>query len=203
MEANSCKCPVMLASSVQASLSGRYAGSEYGKSKRNGERLFFDYAEETGAEVFVFRFPNVFGKWCRPNYNSAVATFCYDIANDLPITVDDRNTVLELAYIDDVIDSLIALLRGETDRCDYDGATPIPNGNGKFCRVGVTHKVSLGEIVDLLNGFAKQPATLQMPEIPCGSFEKNFIRLIFRIYRKKKSNLFRGQTKMLEEVLRN
>lgn len=172
LEANSCKCPVMLASSVQASLSGRYAGSEYGKSKRNGERLFFDYAEETGAEVFVFRFPNVFGKWCRPNYNSAVATFCYNIANDLPITVNDRNTVLELAYIDDVIDSLIALLRGETDRCDYDGATPIPNGNGKFCRVGVTHKVSLGEIVDLLNGFAKQPATLQMPEIPCGSFEK-------------------------------
>lgn len=165
-------CPVMLSSSVQASLSGRFENSEYGKSKRDGEKLFFDYAASVGAKVYIYRFPNVFGKWCRPNYNSAVATFCHNIANDLPIRVNDKNTRLELVYIDDVVDSLIGLLCDKACYCDYDGLNVLPDNNGKYCYVPVTHTATLGEIVDLLDVFATQPATLTMPKIADGSFAK-------------------------------
>ena len=163
-------CPVMLSSSIQATMVGRYAGSEYGRSKKAGEELFFSYAAETGAKVLVYRFPNLFGKWCRPNYNSAVATFCHNIANDLPVTVNDPAAELELVYIDDLVEELLAALSGRAHRCDYDGLTPIPGGD--FCRVPVTHRVTLGEIVRLLYSFHKQPETLMLPEIPEGSFEK-------------------------------
>ena len=165
-------CPVMLSSSAQASLAGRYAASEYGKSKLAGEKLFFDYAAKTGARVLVYRFPNVFGKWCRPNYNSAVATFCHNIANDLPISVNDPATELELVYIDDLVSELIASLTGGEHRCEYDGLTPSPRPDGQYCFVPVTHKVTLGRIVELLRGFDAQGKTHLMPEIPDGSFEK-------------------------------
>lgn len=165
-------CPVMLSSSVQATLIGRYGQSDYGKSKLAGEELFFAYAQETGAEVFVYRFPNLFGKWCRPNYNSAVATFCYNTANDLPITVNDRNTELELVYIDDLVTEMLDVLEGKAHRCDYDGLNPIPTETGKYCYVPVSHKETLGRIVELLETFRNQPTTLVMPEIPKGSFEK-------------------------------
>lgn len=165
-------CPVMLSSSVQASLSGRFENSEYGKSKRDGEDLFFEYAKETCAAVYVYRFPNVFGKWCRPDYNSAVATFCNNIANDLPIQVNDRSTELELVYIDDVVDSLIDLLQNKANMCDYDGLNVVPKNSGKYCYVPTTHKVTLGETVELLHLFAEQPNTMQMPEIPDNSFAK-------------------------------
>ena len=166
------KCPVILSSSIQATLEGRYANSEYGRSKKAGEELFFKYQEETGAPVLVYRFPNLFGKWCRPNYNSVVATFCNNIANGLPITVNDRNTELELLYIDDLVDALIDAIEGRVARCDYDGITPAPNDNGCYCYVPVTHKATLGRIVDLLNEFSTQTDTLVMPDIPDGSFEK-------------------------------
>lgn len=165
-------CPVMSSSSVQASLIGRYAGSEYGKSKQAGENLMLDYASKTGAKVLIYRFPNLFGKWCRPNYNSAVATFCNNIANDLPITVNDRSIELELLYIDDLIDEMMLALKGMEHRCIYDGLDAIPSENGAFCYVPITHKVTLGEIVDLLYTFKNQPTTLIIPEIPNGSFEK-------------------------------
>ena len=165
-------CPVMLSSSIQATLIGRYGQSDYGKSKLAGEELFFQYGEETGAKVLVYRFPNLFGKWCRPNYNSAVATFCNNIANDLPIQVNDRNTELELLYIDDLVEEMIQALRGVCHRCNYNGLEPVAAEAGRYCHVPVTHKVTLGEIVDLLEGFKQQPATLQMPEIPDGSFAK-------------------------------
>ena len=165
------KCPVMLSSSMQATLVGRYDG-EYGRSKLAGEKLFFDYAAETGTEVFVYRFPNLFGKWCRPNYNSAVATFCSNIANDLPIKVNDRSTELELLYIDDLVDEMFNILEGKVYRCDYDGLTLIPCDSGKYCYVPTTHKITLGEIVDLLESFKNQPDTLLMPEIPDDSFAK-------------------------------
>ena len=164
-------CPVMLSSSIQASLIGRY-DSEYGRSKRAGEDIFFNYAEETGAKVLVYRFPNMFGKWCRPNYNSAVATFCHNIANDLPIQINDRSTELELVYIDDLVDEMICALESKQHRCDYDGLTSIQNESGRFCYVPVTHKATLGDIADLLYKFHDQPQTLLMPEIPKGSFEK-------------------------------
>lgn len=164
-------CPVMLSSSIQATLIGRY-DSEYGRSKMAGEDLFFNYAEETGAKVLVYRFPNMFGKWCRPNYNSAVATFCHNIANDLPIQINDRSTELELVYIDDLVDEMIFALSGKSHRCDYDGLNPIPNESGRFCYVPVTHKATLGEIADLLYKFHDQPQTLVMPEIPANSFAK-------------------------------
>ena len=164
-------CPVMLSSSIQATLIGRY-DSEYGRSKRAGEDLFFNYAGETGAKVLVYRFPNMFGKWCRPNYNSAVATFCHNIANDLPIQINDRSTELELVYIDDLVDEMICALEEKPHRCDYDGLTPIANENGRFCHVPITHKATLGEIADLLYKFHDQPQTLIIPEIPKGSFEK-------------------------------
>ena len=165
-------CPVMLSSSVQATLIGRYGQSDYGKSKLAGEELFFSYAEETGTHVFVYRFPNLFGKWCRPNYNSAVATFCSNMANDLPITVNDRNTELELVYIDDLVTEMLDVLEGKAHRCDYDGLNPVPSESGKYCYVPVSHKETLGHIVDLLEMFKNQPKTLMMPEIPQGSFEK-------------------------------
>lgn len=165
-------CPVMLASSVQATLLGRYSGSEYGKSKLAGEQLFFDYSTETGARVLVYRFPNLFGKWCRPNYNSAVATFCHNMANDLPVQVNDPATELELLYIDDLVDEMLLALAGREHRCEYDGLTPAPVQNGKFCYVPVTYRATLGEIVQLLQSFRSQPETLVMPEIPENSFAK-------------------------------
>lgn len=165
-------CPVLLASSVQASLQGRYAGSEYGKSKLAGEELFFNYAHETGASVYVYRFPNLFGKWCRPNYNSAVATFCYNLAHDLPIQVNDRAAQLELLYIDDLLEEMLDALEGRPHRCNYEGISPRPAENGQYCYAPVTHMVTLGEIVDLLERFKAQPKTWVMPQIPAGSFAK-------------------------------
>lgn len=165
-------CPVMLSSSIQATLEGRFANSEYGKSKKAGEELFFQYAEETGAKVLVYRFPNLFGKWCRPNYNSAVATFCNNIANDLPIQVNDRNTELELLYIDDLVDEMIAALKGEEHHCRFEGVNAILDEDGAYSIVPVSHHVTLGEIVDMLQLFSKQPQTLVMPEIPENSFAK-------------------------------
>ncbi len=165
-------CPVMLSSSIQASLSGRFSDSEYGRSKKAGEALFFRYAEEMGARVLVYRFPNLFGKWCRPNYNSAVATFCNNIANDLPIRVNDPSVELELLYIDDLVDEMIAALTGKEHRCRYDGLDAVPDENGLYCYCPVTHHVKLGEIVELLETFRKQPSTLLMPEIPENSFAK-------------------------------
>ena len=165
-------CPVMLSSSIQATLVGRYAEGEYGKSKKAGEELFFDYAAECGAKVLVYRFPNLFGKWCRPNYNSAVATFCNNIANDLPIMVNDRSTMLELLYIDDLVDEMVAALKGEEHHCEFDGIDTILKADGRYCAAPITHKVTLGEIVDLLESFRKQPETLVVPEIPHNSFAK-------------------------------
>lgn len=166
------KCPVMLSSSIQATLIGRYGQSDYGKSKLAGEELFFRYGEETGAKVLVYRFPNLFGKWCRPNYNSAVATFCYNIAHDLPIKVNDESTVLELLYIDDLVMELLEALRGNETHCDYNGLNPVISGDGKYCVVPTTHKVTLGRIVQLLYEFNEQPHSLEMLDIPAGSFEK-------------------------------
>ena len=165
-------CPVMLSSSIQATLVGRYAEGEYGKSKKAGEELFFDYAAETGAKVLVYRFPNLFGKWCRPNYNSAVATFCNNIANDLPITVNDPAIGLELLYIDDLVDEMLDALEGREHRCEFDGIDTVLCDNGRYCAAPVSHKATLGEIVDLLHAFRDQPTTLQMPQIPNGSFAK-------------------------------
>lgn len=166
------KCPVMLSSSIQATLIGRYAEGDYGKSKRAGEELFFDYSAETGAKVLVYRFPNLFGKWCRPNYNSAVATFCHNIAHDLPVQVNDRSTLMELVYIDDLVDEMIGALAGKEHHCEFDGIETVLREDGRYCAVPVSHHVTLGEIVDLLQAFALQPQTLFMPEIPEGSFSK-------------------------------
>ncbi|MBR3064872.1 MAG: NAD-dependent epimerase/dehydratase family protein [Bacteroidales bacterium] len=165
-------CPVMLSSSQQASLAGRFGNSEYGRSKKAGEDLFLRYGEDTGARVLVYRFPNLFGKWCRPNYNSAVATFCNAVANDLPYTVNDPSVELELLYIDDLVDEMIACLRGGEHRCEFDGLGVFPMKDGRYCYVPTTHKATLGDIVDLLNQFADQPRTLLIPEIPSGSFAK-------------------------------
>ena len=165
-------CPVMLSSSIQATLIGRYGESDYGKSKLAGEELFFRYGEETGAKVLVYRFPNLFGKWCRPNYNSAVATFCHNIANDLPITVNDRSTVLELLYIDDLVEEMIAALTGNEHHCEFDGLKTVLKPEGRYCAVPVSHRATLGEIVDLLQSFHSQPQTLLIPQIPTGSFAK-------------------------------
>lgn len=165
-------CPVMLSSSIQATLAGRFGTSEYGKSKKAGEKLFFDYSKETGAKVLVYRFPNLFGKWCRPNYNSAVATFCNAFANDLPYTVNDPSVELELLYIDDLVDEMISALKGEEHHCEFDGVETVLREDGRYCAATVTHKVTLGEIVELLKSFADQPRTLMVPEIPAGSFAK-------------------------------
>ena len=177
-------CPVMISSSIQATLAGRFGTSEYGKSKKAGEELMFDYGQETGAKVLVYRFPNLFGKWCRPNYNSAVATFCNNIANDLPILVNDRSVEMELLYIDDLVEEMIAALQGNEHRCTYDGLDAIPCApdviarseatwqSPTYCYCPVTHKITLGEIVDLIYSFAEQPKTLMIPEIPENSFAK-------------------------------
>ena len=179
------RCPVMLSSSQQASLTGRFGDSVYGRSKKAGEDLFLQYGEEIAGQagndggrvglrprVLVYRFPNLFGKWCRPNYNSAVATFCNAVANDLPYTVNDPSVELELLYIDDLVDEMIACLRGEEHRCEFAGLSVIPVASGRYCYVPVTHKVTLGEIVALLQRFEAQRSTLIVPEIPAGSFAK-------------------------------
>ena len=171
LKKNNNKCPVMISSSIQATCIGRY-DSEYGRSKKAGEELTFNYAKETSAKVLVYRFPNLFGKWCRPNYNSAVATFCNNIANDLEITVNDRNIELELLYIDDLVDEMLLALEGNDHHCEYDGLKPVENKNGKYSFVPTTHFVTLGEIVDLLNEFKNQPNSLVIPEIPYNSFAK-------------------------------
>lgn len=165
-------CPVMLSSSIQATLAGRFGTSEYGKSKKAGEELFFDYAAATGAKVLVYRFPNLFGKWCRPNYNSAVATFCNAFANDLPYTVNDPSVELELLYIDDLVDEMICALQCKEHHCEFEGVETVLAPEGRYCAATVTHKVTLGEIVDLLKSFVEQPKTLMIPEIPSGSFAK-------------------------------
>lgn len=165
-------CPVMISSSIQATLAGRFGTSEYGKSKKAGEELMFEYGKETGAPVLVYRFPNLFGKWCRPNYNSAIATFCNNIANDLPIQVNDRSVEIELLYIDDLVDEMIEALKGNSHRCEFDGVETVPTENGRYCYVPITHKVTLGQIVDLIYSFAEQPKTLMIPEIPANSFAK-------------------------------
>ena len=165
-------CPVMISSSIQATLAGRFGTSEYGKSKKAGEELMFQYGEETGAKVLVYRFPNLFGKWCRPNYNSAVATFCNNIANDLPIQVNDASVELELLYIDDLVDEMMAALKGEEHRCEFDGVETVLTENGRYCAAPITHKVTLGEIVELLYQFKDQPRTQLIPEIPYNSFAK-------------------------------
>ena len=164
-------CPIMLSSSIQATLIGRYDGA-YGRSKKAGEELFFNYGQETGAKVLVYRFPNLFGKWCRPNYNSAVATFCNNIAKDLPITVNDPAVQLELLYIDDLVEEMICALEGREHRCEFEGIDTVLCTDGRYCAAPVTHKVTLGEIVELLESFHSQPETLFMPRIPNGSFAK-------------------------------
>lgn len=166
------KCPVMLSSSIQATLIGRYGTSDYGKSKLAGEELFFEYGKETGAKVLVYRFPNLFGKWCRPNYNSAVATFCNNIANDLEITVNDRSTKLELLYIDDLIEEMLDALEGKEHHCEFDDVDTVLKEDGRYCAAPTTHHATLGEIVDLLESFKKQPESLVVPEIPYNSFAK-------------------------------
>lgn len=191
------KCPVMLSSSQQASLTGRFGNSEYGRSKKAGEELFFDYSKETGAKVLVYRFPNLYGKWCRPNYNSAVATFCNNIANDLPITVNDPNVELELLYIDDLVDEMIAALKGEEHHCEFNGLDVIPTINykqstvnssvGRYCYCPITHKATLGEIVDLLHKFAEMPKTLMIPQIPANSFAKRLYSAFLSYLPKEKA----------------
>ena len=172
------KCGVMLSSSIQATLLGRYADSDYGKSKLAGEKLFFDYANETGTNVYVYRFPNLFGKWCKPNYNSAVATFCNNIANDLEIIVNDPDVELELLYIDDLVVELLDILEGKEHHCVFDGINAVGNNDGKYCYVPTTHKITLAKIVELLEKFKKQPDTLVMPEIP----ERSFAKKLYNTY---------------------
>ena len=165
-------CPVMISSSIQATLAGRFGTSEYGKSKKAGEELMFQYSEETGAKVLVYRFPNLFGKWCRPNYNSAIATFCNNIANDLPIQVNDRSVEMELLYIDDLVEEMIGALKGEDHRCEFDGVETVLTENGRYCCVPITHKTTLGEIVDIINECADAAANkdgINMIELPQGS----------------------------------
>lgn len=164
-------CPIMLSSSIQATCIGRY-DSDYGRSKKAGEELLFDYGKETGTKVLVYRFPNLFGKWCKPNYNSVIATFCNNIANDLPIMVNDRNAQLELLYIDDLVNEMLDAIEGKEHHCTFDGINTVLCDDGKYCAAPITHKVTLGEIVDLLDSFKSQTSTLVMPEIPNGSFSK-------------------------------
>ncbi len=165
-------CPIMLSSSIQATLEGRFGNSEYGRSKKAGEELFFQYARETGAEVLVYRFPNLFGKWCRPNYNSVVATFCHNYAHDLPIQVNDPNVELEMLYIDDLVAEMLDALEGKAHHCDFEGLKTIFREDGPYCGCPVTETVTLGRIVELLDAFKAQPETLVMPQIPEGSFAK-------------------------------
>lgn len=180
-------CPVVLSSSIQATLIGRY-DSDYGRSKKAGEELYFDYAKETGAKVFVYRFPNLFGKWCRPNYNSAVATFCNNIAKDLPIQVNDRNIQLELLYIDDLIEEMFDAIEGKEHHCEFNGIETVLKDDGRYCAVPKTHKVTLGEIVDLLESFKSQPQTLIMPKIPDNSFAKKLYSTFLSYLPKEKTS---------------
>lgn len=166
------KATVMLSSSAQASLTGRFGNSEYGRSKKAGEDLFLQYGQDNGVKMLVYRFPNLYGKWCRPNYNSAVATFCNNIANDLPITVNDPSVELELLYIDDLVEEMISALKGEEHHCEFEGLDVIPSSEGRYCYCPITHKATLGEIVDLLHKFEEMPRTLMIPEIPADSFAK-------------------------------
>lgn len=165
-------CPVMISSSIQATLAGRFGTSEYGKSKKAGEELMFQYGVETGAKMLVYRFPNLYGKWCRPNYNSAVATFCNNIANDLPIQVNDPTVEMELLYVDDLVEEMISALKGEEHHCEFEDVETVIKADGRYCAVPITHHVQLGEIVDLLHQFAEMPKTLMIPEIPADSFAK-------------------------------
>ena len=180
-------CPVMLSSSIQATLAGRFGTSEYGKSKKAGEELMFQYGEETGAKVLVYRFPNLYGKWCRPNYNSAVATFCNNIANDLPIQVNDPTVDMELLYIDDLVEEMVCALKGEEHHCEFDGVNTVFTPNGRYCAATVTHHVKLGEIVDLLYQFAEMPKTLMIPEIPADSFAKRLYSTFLSYLPKEKA----------------
>lgn len=182
------KCPVMLSSSIQATLVGRYAEGEYGKSKRAGEDLFFEYSKRTGAKVLIYRFPNLFGKWCKPNYNSAVATFCHNIANGLPITVSDPAISLELLYIDDLVAEMLCALSGGEHHCEFDGVNTVFCADGKFCAAKGSHRVTLGEITDLLRTFDAQRDTLQMPEIPAGSFAKKLYSTYLSYLPKEKAS---------------
>ena len=179
-------CPIMLSSSVQATLAGRFGTSEYGLSKKAGEELFFDYAKETGAIVYVYRFPNLVGKWVRPNYNSAVGTFCNNIANDLPITINDPNVELELLFIDDLVEEMFCALEGNVHHCEFDGVDAILKEDGKYCCVPITHKATLGYIVECLHTFHDQPATLLMPTISEGSFEKKLYSMYLSYLPKEK-----------------
>ena len=179
-------CPIMLSSSIQATLQGRFGTSEYGLSKKAGEDLFFDYAAETGAKVLVYRFPNLVGKWVRPNYNSAVGTFCNNIANDLPITVNDPSVELEMIFIDDLIDEMFDALEGKEHHCEFDGIQTVLTENGKYCAAPITHKATLGRIVELLHTFHDQPQTLIMPAIPNGSFEKKLYSMYLSYLPKEK-----------------
>ena len=191
-------CPVMLSSSLQATLAGRFGTSEYGLSKRDGEELFFSYSAETGATVYVYRFPNLVGKWVRPNYNSAVGTFCNNIANDLPITVNDPSVELEMLFIDDLIEEMYDAMEGHPHRADYpktgevidgvvyDGLTPLPKADGRYCYAPITHKATLGRIVELLHTFHDQPQNLVMPAIPNGSFEKKLYSMYLSYLPKEK-----------------
>lgn len=180
-------CPVMLSSSIQATLAGRFGTSEYGKSKKAGEELFFNYAKETGAKVLVYRFPNLYGKWCRPNYNSAIATFCNNIANDLPIQVNDPNVELEVLYIDDLVEEMIDALKGYEHHCEFDGVETIMQKDGRYCAAPVTHHVKLGEIVELLYKFAEMPKTLMIPDIPADSFAKRLFSTYLSYLPKEKA----------------
>ena len=193
------KCPVMLASSQQASLTGRFGNSEYGRSKKAGEDVFLQYQEETGAKVLIYRFPNLFGKWCRPNYNSAVATFCNAFANDLPYTVNDPSVELELLYIDDLVEEMIRALQGREHRCEFEGLDIITKEQGRYCYCPVTHKATLGEIVELLKEFEAQRTTLVIPEIPEGSFAKKLYSTYLSylpkekmVYKPKTNDDYRG-----------
>lgn len=180
-------CPVMLSSSIQATLAGRFGTSEYGKSKKAGEELFFEYGKETGAKVLVYRFPNLYGKWCRPNYNSAVATFCHNIAHDLPIQVNDPNVDMELLYIDDLVEEMIDALQGKEHHCEFDGVATVMKADGRYCAAPVTHHVKLGKIVELLYQFAEMPKTLMIPEIPADSFAKRLFSTYLSYLPKEKA----------------
>lgn len=180
-------CPVMISSSIQATLAGRFGNSEYGRSKKAGEELMFQYGEETGAKVLVYRFPNLYGKWCRPNYNSAVATFCNNIANDLPITVNDPTVEMELLYIDDLVEELICALMGHEHHCEFDGVATIFKEDGRYCAAPITHHVKLGEIVALLHQFAEMPKTLMAFEMPAKSFAKRLFSTYLSYLPKEKA----------------
>ena len=181
------KAPVMVSSSIQATLAGRFGTSEYGLSKKAGEELFFAYGEETGNRVMVYRFPNLVGKWVRPNYNSAVGTFCNNIANDLPITVNDSSVELEMLFIDDLVEEMFDAIEGKEHHCEFDGVNAVMQENGRYCYAPVTHKATLGRIVELLNIFHDQPQTLVMPEIPNGSFEKKLYSMYLSYLPKEKT----------------